>query len=195
MAYALADQEDNEIINGDSTSAYGGVTGLKQSLGAGGVSTAATGHDTWAKLDMADLTAAMALLPDRYHARGPVWVCSAAFYFNVMLRIHASAGGNTILSLQGGDGGVKNFLGFPVFTTQYMPTATATETVCAFFGAFSAGCLLGERIGVRIARSDDFAFLNDLTTLRATTRYDFNCHDPGTASAAGAYVGLKTAAS
>ena len=69
-----------------------------------------------------------------------------------------------------------------------------TTALSALFGAFDAGCVLGERTGVRLARSDDFAFLDDVTTLKATTRYDFTIHDPGTATAAGAYVGLKTAA-
>lgn len=193
MAYALADREDAEFINGDGTSTYGLTTGLKSAIGAGGISTAATGHDTWGELDLTDFTNMMALLPDRFHAGSPAFVCSSSFYFSVMLRIHAAAGGNTIASLQGGDGGTRQFLGYPVHTTQYMPTTTAVATVCCFFGSFWMGAILGERIGVRVARSDDYAFLNDVTTLKATTRYDFNIHEPGTASLAGAYVGLKTA--
>ncbi len=194
MAYALADQEDNEVINGTGASTFGGVVGLLSQLGTAGISQAAAGHDTWPELDLADITAAMGLLPDRFHARMPVWLCSSAFYFNVMLRINAQAGGNTIVSLQGGDNGAKQFLGYPVYLTQYMPKTTAAATVAALFGAFDAGCILGERIGIRVARSDDYAFLNDLTTLKATTRTDFNVHDPGDATNPGAYIGLKTAA-
>jgi len=193
MSYALADKEDAEMISGDGTSIYGLTTGLKTAIGSAGISTAATGHDTWPELDLADFTAAMGLLPDRFHAGGPAFVCSSSFYFSVMLRIHAAAGGNTISSLQGGDGGARQFLGYPVYTTQYMPTTTAVSTVCCFFGTFWMGVILGERMGVRVARSDDYAFLNDVTTLKATTRYDFNIHEPGTASLPGSYVGLKTA--
>jgi hypothetical protein len=32
-----------------------------------------------------------------------------------------------------------------------------------------------------------------MTTLKATARYDIKVHEPGTASAAGAYIALKTA--
>jgi hypothetical protein len=54
---------------------------------------------------------------------------------------------------------------------------------------------LADRGGVRLARSDEFKFLDDKVTLKATSRYDIQVHEPGTATAAGAYVGLVTAAS
>jgi HK97 family phage major capsid protein len=194
MAYALADKEDAEYINGDSTSTYGGVTGLLASLGAGGVSTAATGHDTWVEIDLTDVTNWMALLPSKYHARNPKIICSSQFYYSVLLRIAAAAGGNTLASLTGGPGGTKNFLGTEVLITPYMPTASAAATVHALFGAFDAGVILAERTPIRLARSDDYAFLNDVITIKATSRYDINVHDGGTASVPGAYVGLKSAA-
>lgn len=192
MGYALALAEDDEIINGTGTSAYRGVVGLLASIGSGGVSTAATGHDTWAELDIADVTACMGLLPDEY-AMEPAWVCSRAFYFNVMLRIQAQAGGNTFQNIQTGDGGRRMFMGDPVYFTNRMPKTTAAATVCALYGSFSQAVMLGDRGGIRVARSDDFAFLRDLTTLKATSRYDVKVHAPGTASAAGGYVALKTA--
>lgn len=192
MGYALAAAEDDEIINGTGTSAYRGVVGLLSAIGAGGVSDAASGHDTWPELDLADVTACMGKLPDEY-ATEPAWLCSRAFYYNVMLRIQAQASGNDIAALQMGDGGRRMFLGYPVYTTNRMPTSTAAATVCALFGSFGMSVMLGERTGIRIARSDDFAFLRDVTTLKATTRYDVKVHAPGTASAAGGYVALKTA--
>lgn len=194
MAYALADKEDQEFVNGDGGSSYGGVQGLKSSIGTGGVSTCADGHDTWAEIDIADITAWFGKLPDRYHARMPVIICSSAFYHAVLLRLHAQAGGNSIVSLQGGDRGLRNFLGFDVLTTPYMPTTSAADTVCAFFGAFNAGCVLADRTGIRLGRSDDFAFLNDLTTLKATSRYDMLIHDAGDDTSAGSFVAIKTAA-
>lgn len=192
MAYALAAREDAETINGDGTGTYGGVTGLLSALGAGGVSTAATGHDTWPELDMADFTAAMGKLPDKY-SRDPKWVCSSNFYHSTMLRVQAGAGGNTIGSLEVGPGQPR-FLGHPVFFTDQMPKTTGVATVCALFGTFDMGAILGERTGITLARSDEYAFLNDVITVKATTRYDINVHAPGDATNAGAYIGLKTAA-
>ena len=104
------------------------------------------------------------------------------------------SGGNTIATLQSGDMGPR-FLGYPVEFTDKMPTTTAVSTVSALFGSFQMAVVLGDRIGVTIARSDDFAFLSDMTTLKAVERHDIKVHEGGTASAAGAYVGLKTAAS
>jgi HK97 family phage major capsid protein len=192
MGYALALAEDDEIINGTGTSAYRGVVGLLSKIGSAGVSTAATGHDTWGELDISDVTACMGLLPDEY-ATEPAWVCSRAFYYNVMLRIQAAAGGNSIQTIQAGDGGRRTFMGDPVYFTNRMPKATAVATVCALYGTFSQAVMLGDRGGIRIARSDDFAFLRDLTTIKATSRYDVQVHAPGSASAAGGYVALKTA--
>jgi hypothetical protein len=56
------------------------------------------------------------------------------------------------------------------------------------------GVILGDRTGITFGRDDSTGFLSDLTTLKAVTRYDINVHQPGTSSAAGAYVALKTAA-
>jgi HK97 family phage major capsid protein len=85
-------------------------------------------------------------------------------------------------------------LGYPVYFSHFMPTTTAAATVAAFFGDFSMGAILGDRMGLRIARDDSVGFLRDVVTLKATARYDFKIYEPGTASAAGAYIGLKTAA-
>ncbi len=52
---------------------------------------------------------------------------------------------------------------------------------------------MGVRGPIRLARSDDYGFLNDLITLRATSRYDFQVHDPGDSVSAGSYVALETA--
>lgn len=193
MAYALALQEDVEYINGTgAATTYFGVRGLLSSIGAGGVSTAATNHDTWAEIDMADFTAFMGLLPERYTVM-PSFICSSNFYHTVMLRLLASAGGNSIATLQGGAGASRQFLGFPVYITSQMPTSTAASTKCCLFGAFNMGVILGDRVGIRIARDDSIGFTSDYIALKAVSRYDIRVHEAGTASAAGAYVALSTA--
>jgi len=194
MGYALALAEDSEAINGDGTSTYRGVLGIKNGIGAGGVYTAATNMDTWGELAMLDFTGTMGKLPSQYWTGEQLsWVCSASFYHAVMLRVLAEAGGNTIANLQSGDTGMPMFLGHPVYFTDRMPTATAAATIHAYFGNWRQLGILGQRTDVRVARSDDYAFLNDLTTIKATSRYDIKLHAPGTASAAGAVVALKTA--
>ena len=73
-----------------------------------------------------------------------------------------------------------------------MPTAKADSSKCALFGSFSQAVILGNRGGIRVASSDDFKFSEDLISLRATSRYDMNVHEPGTSGTAGAYVALST---
>lgn len=192
MSYALALQEDNELINGTGASTYGTVQGLLSKIGSAGVSTAATGHDTWAEIDLADVMACMSKLPDRFN-RSPVWICSANFYWGVFARLLASGGGNGIAELQAGDGGRRTFMGVPVLLTSQMPVATAATTKSALFGQFDEAVFLGDRTGIRIGRDDSTGFMSDLTTLKATARYDIFVHEPGDASNAGAYVALSTA--
>lgn len=198
MAYALALQEDLELISGTgAATTYFGVTGLKSSIGTAGVSTAATGHDTWPELDTADFTSCIGLLPERF-ARNPVWICSSNFYHTAMLRVLVAGGGNTVATLQSGAGGagngnVRTFMGYPVYLTSQMPTSTAAATVCALFGDFTMGVILGDRGVMRFGRDDSTQFLSDVTTLKAVTRYDIKVHQPGDSSNAGAYVALKTA--
>lgn len=193
MAYQFALQEDNEAINGDGTSTYGGETGILTALGAGGVSQAASGHDTWPEIDAADVTAWLAKLPSQ-HSMNETIVCSRAFYFAVLYRLMVSAGGNTVDTLMGGGGGRYSFYGIPVVLTDRMPTATAAATVCALYGNFPQAIALGDRSGLEFATSDQYAFNQGLLAIRGVTRYDWNAHNCGDGSNAGAVVALKTAA-
>jgi HK97 family phage major capsid protein len=195
MGFALAQQEDKELINGDGSGAtYFGVRGLLNKIGSAGVSQAATGHDTWGELDMADLSACVGKLPDRYFPYGPGWLCSHSFFNQVMARLAYAAGGVTFGEVMTGSPNVRSFMGYPVYLTAQMPTATAAATVCALFGAFRQAVVLADNGGLRLSRSDDYAFLEDKIALKATQRTDINVHEPGDASNAGAYVALKTAA-
>ncbi|MCA9232508.1 MAG: phage major capsid protein, partial [Planctomycetales bacterium] len=193
MAYEAAKQDDNEAVNGDGTSTYGRETGLLAALGAAGKATAATGHDTWPELDLDDMIAALAILPDEYW-QNPVWLCSSAFYHLVMLRIQASAGGNTIATLEAGGSARPMFLGYPVYFTGRMPTSTAASTTCAIFGSINQGLMLGDRLGLQVATSEHVAFTSNQLAIRGVYRQDWNVHEGGDASDAGAYVGVVTAA-
>lgn len=196
MGTDFAVKEDAEFFKGDGTSTYGGVTGILTALGAGGIYTPANsaGLSVWSGLTNTEVANAMALLPDKYWQYGPSWVCSSVFYFSVLVRLQAAAGGNTFTTLENG-ASRPMYLGFPVYFTNQMPTATATSTVSLLFGAFNQAAIIGDRGGVIIKQSEHLNFDQDVLAVLGTTRYDINCHDCGTASAAGAVVALKTAAS
>ncbi|HCK40544.1 MAG TPA: phage major capsid protein [Planctomycetaceae bacterium] len=195
MGLDLAIQEDNEYINGDGTSTYGNVEGLKSAIGSAGINDATAGSDTWPELALVDFTDTMGLLQSKYWPRGVSWLCSAQFYYSTMLNLMCDAGGNAISDIEMGQRvGRPLFLGSPVYFSSQMPIATAAGTICAYFGSFADGVMIGDRLGVRIAQSDQFAFDTDRLAIRATSRYDIVCHDVGDASTAGAIVALKTAA-
>jgi HK97 family phage major capsid protein len=112
-----------------------------------------------------------------------------------MLPLLVAAGGNTIATLEAGAAGGPTFLGYRAVFTEQMPKATAVSQVCCLFGAFAQAVVLGQRTGVEIGQSEQFAFDEDVLTIKARTRYDIKVHEPGTVSVVGAYVGLQTAAS
>lgn len=190
-AFELAKQEDQEYVNGDAASTYGGEVGLLTSLGTAGVFTPTDDHDAWDAFTMADLTACMGLLPSDY-GDNTRWICSPQFYYSVMVRLLASAGGNDIVTLEAGGGPRPTFLGRPVFLTSAMPTATATSTVSALFGCFSEAAVIGDRVSLEVAVSTDRYFDEYCTALRVIARYDLNIHEGGDDTNPGAYVGLST---
>jgi len=73
--------------------------------------------------------------------------------------------------------------------------ASAASKFGVFFGNFNAGVVMGDRQGVEIASSADYAFNLDVMTLRLTARYDLAVHEAPGASSTGAFAGIKTAAS
>jgi HK97 family phage major capsid protein len=99
MAYAFAQTEDSCGWNGDGTSTYGGITGIRTkmvaTLGAGqlaGAVDAASGHDTFAEIDANDLASVMAKLP-KYAEAGAKWYCSQPAWATGVPASRAAAGG------------------------------------------------------------------------------------------------------
>lgn len=193
FGYQFAEQEDNELINGDGTSTYGSETGLLSAVGSAGVHDTGSGDTTWDSIEIGDFHTLIGLLPGKYHARA-AWICSRAFHSNVIERLLVALGGNTLLMAESA-GGRRQFLGYPILFSDQMPTATAVDSKCCVFGSGVDSTLIGDRMGVELATSADYAFDEDVVTIRGTTRYDINVHDAGDGSNAGAYVVMETAAS
>lgn len=190
VARAFANAEDEAGFNGDGTSSNGGIVGLKNAVGSAGTKTG-TGN-TFAQLVLGDLTGTVGLAPEFVFSQGtPKWYMSTQFYHTVILDILADAGGNTNQTLANGVAAPSLF-GYEVVLADVMPKATATSTICAYFGALELGATLGDRRPTEIAVSEDRYFESDQIGVRGTTRFDINCHDVGDSSAAGAIVALKT---
>lgn len=196
MAYAFAIAEDAAGWNGDGTSTYGGIRGVKTKLagtiGAGqlaGAVDAASGHDTFAEIDANDLANVMAKLP-KYAEKSAKWYCSQPCWALVFQRLMASAGGVTISELGGKP--KRSYLGYDVEIDQTLPTSTGdlSDVPMLYFGDLRMAARMGERRGIRIKTSEDRYFEYDQIGIQGTERVDINVHDVGDTTTAGPIVAL-----
>jgi HK97 family phage major capsid protein len=193
IGQAFAVQMDNELINGDASSTYGGETGIISAMGAASKVTMGSGDTGFANIALTDLNDLVGKLPDKYYGSGsPAFVMGRTTWASHVQSLIYAAGGNTVSNLEGG---VRpQLFGFPVYVSDQMP-ASAASKCAAIFGNFSDGVLIGDREQVELAFSDAAYFAEYVTAVRGVTRYDINVHDAGDGSNAGALVGLFTAAS
>jgi HK97 family phage major capsid protein len=197
IAYAFSQKEDECYFNGDGTSTYGGITGVRSKLrGVDGTIAnikglqVATGN-AYSEIVLGDFHGVLGKLP-LYARNGAVWVMSATFFDTVAHKLQTAAGGNTVLDIA--NGGIARFLGYPVVLSQVMPTTEANSQICALLGNFRLGSTFGDRRLLSLALSSEYKFAEDQLAIRGTERFDINVHDVGSTSAAGPIVGLITAA-
>lgn len=209
MAYAFANKEDDCGINGDGTSTYGSITGLRQAFKnlSGTIANIAglrvatgTGYATsYGSIVLADFHNVKSRLPQYALRRGPRWVMHQSFWSDVVERLVLAAGGVTAMEIAAGM--PPRLLGYPVEISQVMPSVSAVSQVVAFFGVYDLAASFGDRRSTTIALSEHSRFANDEIEIRGTERFDINVHDVGNASATpalrvpGPVVGLITAAS
>jgi HK97 family phage major capsid protein len=208
IAYAFADKEDQAGFNGDGTSTYHGIRGVRTRLqdvdGAGTDSAGlVTGEgNAYSELLLTDFEEVVGKLPQYADTPNTAWVCHRAFYFNVMKRLELAAGGVTSMEIQSGGGrGRHLFLGYPVEFSQVMPSTEANSQVCAVLGDFQLGATFGDRRQESVEFSDQVSvggqsvWERNQIAVKGWERFDINVHEVGTASEAGAIVGLQTAGS
>jgi HK97 family phage major capsid protein len=193
IAYAFAYKEDQCGFNGDGTSTYGGIVGVREKLGSAGTNQYDTGY-AYNNIALQDITDTTALLPT-YARMGARWFMSPTVY-NQLEYLRVNAGGNTARDLEAGLN--MRFLGYPVVLSEAMPSTATTNQICAIFGDLSLAADFGDRAGTSISVSDsavvddDSVFEKDELAVRGTMRFDINVHDAGDSSNAGPIVGLKT---
>lgn len=193
FAYAFAQKEDESLIDGDGTSTYNGVNGIRTKMvdgnHAGTTVDAAAGNPTFVLLDALDLNNLVAALP-AYAQANAKFYCSSVAWTLTFERLMQAGGGNTFATIAAG--AVKSYLGYPVVISQAMPTVTTTlnDLVMILFGDMSMAVAFGDRRGFELAVSTDHYFGNDALGVRGTTRFDINVHDVGDATTAGPLVGL-----
>jgi len=191
MAYAFAVAEDSAGWNGDGTSSYGGITGLRTKIidgnHAASAKDAASGHDTFAEYDKTDLETVEAALPN--YVLNPRWYCSQPFWIQVLRRIASAAGGVTWTEMANGQR-VPMYNGYPVEIDQTLPKSSTDNTVDAFFGDISLSSKMGERRGITISLSEQRYWELDQIGIKATERVHIVHHSLGDGSTAGPIIAL-----
>lgn len=206
IAYAFAQKEDDCGFNGDGSSTYHGIIGVRAALTnlSGTIANIAglyvgTGN-TYAELTLADFNNTKAKLP-LYARQQPdvAWYVHQTFFDGVMERLALAAGGVTEAMIVNGIS-QQRFLGYPVVASQVMPSVEGNSQVCALLGSLSLAAAFGDRRQTTIAMSEHLNFAEDEMAIRGTERFDIVVHDVGNASATasarvpGPVVGLITAA-
>ena len=192
IAYSFADKEDECAFNGDGTSTYGGIVGLKAGTAAGSKVTAATGNTAFSTLDLEDFEGMVGKLP-QFAVAGARWYVSRVGWANSMLRLAEAAGGNTVAQVAGG--APLQFLGFPVEIVQVMNSTTTAQTSTdglVYLGNLQLAATMGTRRGISIQVDGSRYFEFDQLAIRGTERFDVNYHERGTASVAGPVIMLST---
>lgn len=112
------------------------------------------------------------------------FVCSRQFFAQVMLRLDKTANQFKELTM-GGLAGDATFLGYPVFFSQVMATATGASVRSCYFGDFTGATMLGDRRQLEIMTSDQFYFNIDALAVRGSSRFNVAIHGDGRGSTIG----------
>jgi HK97 family phage major capsid protein len=199
QAYAFAVKEDACWIDGDGTSTYGGMVGLKALLetsGMAGIFTAAAATDLPSEIILSELNGVMSVCPS-YALNGAGWLLSPTYKALVIEKLAAAAGGNTNMTLANGVM-TQQFLGYPINTAENCYKTTATDLsgkAFLFFGNFRQGTAFGERRGITIqVLRERYAEYRQVGVL-GSERIDIVNHGCGDTSNAGPIVALIGGAS
>ena len=196
IALAFATTEDQQGFNGTGAAAtYGGKVGIITALQAGSIYTAATGNTAFSTMDDLDFTRMIAKLAS-FPGINPEWYIHKSGWADSMGRLAAAAGGNTKMDLEGDFRPLYH--GYPVNFVNVMNSTLTAQTSTAglcYFGDLRMGALLGTRTGLSVAVDESLYFASNRIAVRGWQRNAVNIHSRGTATAAGAIIGLTTPSS
>jgi HK97 family phage major capsid protein len=194
-ARAFAAKEDGCLIDGDGTSTYGGIVGLRTLLTeagglAGAVTVSTATHNLFSEIDAADLRKVIGTLPD-FPGINPSWITSKPAQNATFGRLTDAAGGNTKFDL--GAQMPEQWGGYPIVTSQLMPKGLSTDydAVAMFlFGDLRMGVVFGDRRGMTMMIDPYSLSSYQQVKIINSERFDINCHGVGTTTEAGPIVAL-----
>lgn len=204
IAYSFASKEDDCAFNGDGTSTYGGITGIRAKLDTLTAGTAPGlilgAGNAYSELTLANFESMLGALPQFGETPSTRFVSHKTFYYTVMVKLVNAAGGTTGTEIVNGRR-MPMFMGYPVEFCQKYPSTAANSQIPVTFGDHSLAAMFGDRARDEIAFSDqatiggESMFERNQIGVRGTERFDVVVHDFGTNAVAGPIVGLEMAGS
>jgi HK97 family phage major capsid protein len=193
MAWAFAKKEDECGLDGDGTSTYGGMIGIRTKFVDGdhtaGYDAATSPCTAWSHITLADeIVTVMSLLPT-YALPRAKWYINPKGKAACFDAIALAAGGNTTREIA--SGAEPMFAGYPVVVSSAMPTDPTNGTIALLFGDLSMSTTFGDRRGITIKVSSDRYLEYDQIGIQATERFCIVNHDIGDTSDAGPVVALQ----
>jgi HK97 family phage major capsid protein len=190
MAWAFAKKEDECGLDGDGTSTYGGMVGIRTRFVDGthtaGQDAGTSPYTAWAHGTLADeIVTLMSLLPT-YALPRAKWYISPAGKAGLFDAISLAAGGNTTREIA--SGAQPMFAGYPVVVSAAMPSAPTNATVAFLFGDLGLSTTFGDRRGITVKVTQDRYIEYDQIGIQATERFCIVNHDLGDTSDAGPIV-------
>jgi HK97 family phage major capsid protein len=192
MAWAFAKKEDECALDGDGTSTYGGMVGMRVKFVDGnheaGQQDGTSPCTSWAHITIDDeLSGLMSLLPQYAWTRAQ-WLINPKGKAGGLDRLAMAAGGNTTREIA--EGAKPMFGGYPVEMSAAMPADPTNGTVAALFGDFSLSTSFGDRRGITVKTTKDRYIEYDQIGIQATERFCVVTHDIGDGTNAGPVVAL-----
>lgn len=194
MAYAFAVKEDQCLIDGDGTSTYGGIYGIRPKIIDGthtaGAIDATSGTNTLPEIDADDLASVSATLPE-FPGIMPRWLASKKGWKLGIDALKTAGGGNTIISLEGRPR--PEWLGDDIVVSHAMPndeTADYENEVMLIYGDLRMGSTLGDRRGFAVQTlTERYAEYRQIGVI-AWERFDIVVHGLGDTSDPGSIVAM-----
>ena len=189
IAYGFAKKEDECGFDGDGTSTFGGILGLRNAIPAGGTQDTSPAVTTLATLTLSDLRRVVGKLATWADGPNTKWFMKRSVWNNAFLRLAEGANGNMLGDIQEGPGSLQ-FMGYPVVLTEAYTVSESDNGTYAFFGDLSLAAYLGDRRSTTVEFSNSAlnAFEQDELVVRGTERFDINVANVGDASVAGAMI-------
>lgn len=181
-ALAFATAEDNACIDGDGTSTYHGIIGIRTMMidgsHTGSYVDGGTGCDNWSEITDAHLLSIQAAIKPVQARRGAAWHVSPYAAVAVFARLLRAAAGNTQQILAGE--APKSYNGYPIVEWPSMPeddaSAVLNNKIMIIFGNLRMSSKMGVRRAITVLRLLERYAERDQIGIRFTERYTINHH-------------------